>query len=83
MRLRIGSTELVLFVTGLLGLMEQEVVRVLLRIDPSTIISGVCFTFVLLGAGFTVGRNFRIGPIEVEMKEPQPKQPVDADQGSE
>ena len=69
MRLRIGSTELVLFVAGLLGLLEQEVVRVILDIDPSTIISGVCFAFVLLGAGFTLGRNFRIGPVEIELRD--------------
>jgi hypothetical protein len=69
MRLRIGTTEVVLFTAGLLGLLEQEAVRVALRIDPSTVISGICFAFVLLGAGFTVGRNFRIGPVEVALRE--------------
>lgn len=68
MRLRIGTTELVLLVAGIGGLLEQELVRVVLRIEPSTLISGICFAFVLIGAGVTVGRNFRIGPVEVNLK---------------
>lgn len=69
MKLRIGTTELVLLSAGLLGLLEQEAVRVLLRIDPSTVISGICFAFVLIGAGVTVSRNFKIGPVEVAMRD--------------
>jgi len=69
MRLRVGATELVLLTAGLLGLLEQELVRVVLRIEPSTVISGICFVFVLIGAGVTVGKNFRIGPVEVALRE--------------
>lgn len=69
-RLRIGTTELSLLVAGLLGLLEQEFVRVVLRIEPSTLISGICFAFVLIGAGVTVGRNFKVGPVEIALKTP-------------
>jgi hypothetical protein len=67
----------VLFTAGLLGLLEQEIVRVLLHINPSTIISGICFAFVLLGAGFTLGRNFRIGPVEVELRDQEDQEATD------
>lgn len=77
MRLRIRSTELVLLVAGLAGLLEQEFVRVMFQIEPSVLISGICFAFVLIGAGVTVGRNFRIGPVEVDMQtdsQPDPEE---------
>jgi hypothetical protein len=68
MKLRIGATETLLLAAGLLGLLEQEIVRVLLSKNPSTVISGICFAFVLIGAGVTVSRNFKIGPVEVQME---------------
>lgn len=70
MRLRLGTTESVLLVAGIAGLLEQELVRVLLRLSPSTVISGICFAFVLIGAGVTLSRNFTVGPVTVEMKDP-------------
>lgn len=69
MRLRIGSTESVLLVVGIAGLVEQEAFRVALTIQPSTLISGICFAFVLIGAGVTLGRNFKIGPVEIALRE--------------
>lgn len=55
---------------------EQEVVRVIFRIDPSLIISGISLLLIFTGAGVITFRNlsldkFRIGPIEVAMKEAQ------------
>ena len=69
MRLRFGTTEVILLAAGLVGLFEQEVVRVVLSIEPSTIISGICFAFVLIGAGVTVGRNFKVGPVEIALRD--------------
>jgi hypothetical protein len=83
MRLRIGATESLLLAAGLVGLLEQELVRVLTggEISPNALISGICFAFVLIGAGVTVGRNFKNGPVEVEMKEPESERPTE-EQGS-
>ena len=64
MRLRFRTTESVLLAAGLIGLLEQEMVRVVFRLDPSVLISGIAFALVLIGAGVTVGRNFKIGPVE-------------------
>lgn len=75
MKLRIGATETLLLAVGLAGLLEQEIVRVVIGISPSTIISGICFAFVLIGAGVTVGRNFKIGPVEVAVKDHEEESP--------
>lgn len=76
MRLRFGTTESVLLVAGFLGLLEQEIVRVGLGIDPSSILSGICFAFVLIGSGVTVSRNFKIGPVSVALEDEEPERPV-------
>lgn len=75
MRLRLETTELILVATGVVGLIEQEAVRVIFTINPNTLISGICFAFVLIGAGVTVGRNFKIGPLEIQLKE-KPERPA-------
>lgn len=86
MRLRFGTTDSVLLVAGLVGLFEQEVVRVLSagRLEPNTLISGICFALIVIGAGVTVGRNFKIGPVEIDLgeKEQKPSTPPEDEQDS-
>lgn len=83
MRLRFGTADSVLLVAGFVGLVEQEAVRVILRLNPSGLISGICFALIIIGAGVTVGRNFKIGPVEIDLGDDKEEPPSTPQQESQ
>lgn len=61
MRFDLRTREMLVLIAGTLGLIEQEAVRLLFRLEPSTILSGAFLTMVLAAIGVGVVRSGRNG----------------------
>jgi hypothetical protein len=57
MKLDLHTHETVVLLAGLLGLLEQEVVRVIFRLDPSSILSPIFGSMVLGSIGVGLARG--------------------------
>lgn len=60
MKFDLQTREMLVLIAGTLGLIEQEAVRLLFALEPSTILSGAFLTMVLAAIGVgavKAGRN--------------------------
>lgn len=62
---------MVLLTAGLLGLVEQEMVRVLTagKLQPNVIITGVALLLLLLGTGVVTMRSMKFGPFHLTVRQ--------------
>lgn len=70
--IHLGRVEALCIYSGLLILLEQELVRVVLRIEPFLWITGGGFVLFFLGVALTTGKNvsgLSIGPLKMTLDE--------------